>query len=64
MALLSRVTPEALMVWWNLALPNRDIITIDAVKNTINLKISDEEFGSKTRQLGTNPNWHQKKEHT
>jgi dihydroxy-acid dehydratase len=39
---------------------NGDTITIDAVKNTINLKISDEEFASR-KANGYNPNQKLKK---
>jgi dihydroxy-acid dehydratase len=38
---------QALMEGGIALVKNGDIITIDAVKNTINLKISDEEFASK-----------------
>jgi dihydroxy-acid dehydratase len=39
---------------------NGDTITIDAVKNTINLKISDEEFAEE-RQIGYKPESKKKK---
>jgi dihydroxy-acid dehydratase len=41
------VTPEAFDGGGIALVKNGDTITIDAVKNTINLKISDEEFASR-----------------
>jgi dihydroxy-acid dehydratase len=44
---VGHVTPEAFDGGGIALVQNGDIITIDAVKNTINLKISDEEFAAR-----------------
>lgn len=44
---VGHVTPEAFDGGGIALVKNGDIITIDAVKNTINLKISDEEFAAR-----------------
>ncbi|MGO4818347.1 dihydroxy-acid dehydratase [Flavobacterium sp. W22_SRS_FP1] len=44
---VGHVTPEAFDGGGIALVKNGDIITIDAVKNTINLKISDEEFATR-----------------
>lgn len=44
---VGHVTPEAYDGGGIALVKNGDIITIDAVKNTINLKISDEEFATR-----------------
>ncbi|NGY37801.1 dihydroxy-acid dehydratase [Flavobacterium sp. XN-5] len=44
---VGHVTPEAFDGGGIALVKNGDIITIDAVKNTINLKISEEEFASR-----------------
>ena len=44
---VGHVTPEAFDGGGIALVENGDIITIDAVKNTINLKISDEEFAAR-----------------
>jgi len=44
---VGHVTPEAFDGGGIALVQNGDIITIDAVKNTINLKISDEEFATR-----------------
>jgi dihydroxy-acid dehydratase len=47
---VGHVTPEAYDGGGIALVKNGDIITIDAIKNTINLKISDEEFASRKAQ--------------
>ncbi|TDE03794.1 dihydroxy-acid dehydratase [Flavobacterium hiemivividum] len=44
---VGHVTPEAFDGGGIALVKNGDIITIDAIKNTINLKISDQEFASR-----------------
>ena len=44
---VGHITPEAYNGGGIALIQNGDIITIDAVKNTINLKISDEEFNQR-----------------
>lgn len=47
---VGHITPEAYDGGGIALVQNGDIITIDAVKNTINLKISDEEFANRKSQ--------------